>query len=65
MQTDKPALDEGEDLGVESVPLADVRHLIDSGEINHAVHVAALLLALDRGFLSPPMLEPNPGTKPV
>lgn len=49
-EVDKPTLDDAEDLRVETVPLSDVRRLIDSGGITHAVHVAALLLALSRGY---------------
>lgn len=45
-------LDDAEDLAVERVPVAQVRSLIDDGTLDHAVHVAALLLASQRGLLS-------------
>lgn len=43
--------DSGEDLVVELVPWANIPELIRSGEIRHALHVAALGLALARSDL--------------
>jgi 8-oxo-dGTP pyrophosphatase MutT (NUDIX family) len=43
--------DAGELITVEPHPVAELAALIDSGEILHGVHVAAVLLAARRGFL--------------
>lgn len=43
-------LDDEEDLVVEPVPIARVMPLIETGQLDHAVHVAALLLAHQRGL---------------
>ncbi|HEY6724204.1 MAG TPA: NUDIX hydrolase [Polyangiaceae bacterium] len=51
--TSQQSLDEVEDLVVESFPVSDLMLLIGSGEITHAVHVAALLWAKQRGLLEP------------
>lgn len=48
------ALDPGEVLSVERRPARELRDLIASGDLHHAVHVAAVLLAAERGFLTPP-----------
>ncbi len=49
--THEQSLDDGEDVVVEVVPRARARELVETGEIVHAVHVAAVLLALQRGLL--------------
>jgi 8-oxo-dGTP pyrophosphatase MutT (NUDIX family) len=46
-----PALDANEDMEVVLVPRAEIPELVESGEIVHGVHIAALLLALRRGWL--------------
>lgn len=50
-RTGKQNLDEVEDLVVELFPVSDLMHCIETGEITHAVHVAALLWAKQRGLL--------------
>ncbi len=45
-------LDASEDVRVRRFPLEAVGDLIDGGRIEHAVHVAALLLAARRGLLA-------------
>ncbi|MBN2195270.1 MAG: NUDIX hydrolase [Polyangiaceae bacterium] len=45
------ALDPSEDVRVRLHPLAELDALIDEGRVDHAVHVAALLLAARRGLL--------------
>jgi 8-oxo-dGTP pyrophosphatase MutT (NUDIX family) len=44
-------LDEAEDLLVETVPASQALSLIEEGRLTHAVHVAALLLAQQRGLI--------------
>lgn len=44
-------LDDSEDVLVEAVPLDRVLSLIQEGKLTHAVHIAALLLARERGLL--------------
>ena len=51
--TSPQSLDEVEDLVVETFPASDLLHLIETSEITHAVHVAALLWAKQRGLLEP------------
>lgn len=43
-----PALEPGEDLSVELVPLADALQLVQAGGMEQSMHVAALYLALAR-----------------
>jgi len=50
-RTGEQSLDELEDLAVETFPTSDLTGLIETGEIIHAVHVAALLWAERRGLL--------------
>jgi 8-oxo-dGTP pyrophosphatase MutT (NUDIX family) len=45
------ALDSSEELEVVLVPASELLGLIESGHILHAAHVAAILLALQRGLL--------------
>jgi len=45
------ALDHSEELEVLVVPVSDVLALIENGHIVHAAHVAAILLAMRRGWL--------------
>ena len=45
------ALDSSEDLEVLLVPVSEVLELIDHGQIVHAAHIAAILLAWRRGWL--------------
>jgi len=45
------ALDHSEELEVLVVPVSDVPALIENGQIVHAAHVAAILLAMRRGWL--------------
>lgn len=53
-KTEKPNLDEGEDIETLLVPLSTIPHLIESGEICHAMVVTAFYyLALHRGSLKP------------
>jgi 8-oxo-dGTP pyrophosphatase MutT (NUDIX family) len=46
------ALDKSEDLEVVLVPLSELWELIDHGQIVHAAHIAAILLAWRRGLLA-------------
>jgi 8-oxo-dGTP pyrophosphatase MutT (NUDIX family) len=46
------ALDSSEDLEVLLVPAEELLELIDAGQIVHAAHVAAILLAWRRGLLA-------------
>lgn len=46
------ALDSSEDLEVLLVPVAELLELIDTGQILHAAHIAAILLAWRRGLLA-------------
>jgi 8-oxo-dGTP pyrophosphatase MutT (NUDIX family) len=48
--TSQQSLDELEDLVVETFPASELMQLIETGAITHAVHVAALLLAQQRGL---------------
>ncbi|HEU5075140.1 MAG TPA: NUDIX hydrolase, partial [Polyangiaceae bacterium] len=50
-RTGQQNLDEVEDLAVELFPASDLMRRIEAGEITHAVHVAALLWAKQRGLL--------------
>ena len=50
-RTSQPSLDEFEDLVVETFRASELMQLIETGAISHAVHVAALLLAKQRGML--------------
>ena len=52
-RTSPQSLDEAEDLVVETYPTSDLTRLIETGEITHAVHIAALLWAKQRGLLEP------------
>ena len=45
------ALDHSEDLEVLLIPVPEVLELIDSGQIVHGAHIAAILLAWRRGLL--------------
>jgi ADP-ribose pyrophosphatase len=45
------ALESSEDMEVVLVPKAEVAALIERGELVHAVHIAALLLAMRRGLI--------------
>jgi 8-oxo-dGTP pyrophosphatase MutT (NUDIX family) len=49
--THAQSLDEAEDLVVETVPASSARDLIERGELTHAVHVAAVSIALARGLI--------------
>jgi len=51
--TSPQSLDEVEDLEVETYPASELMRLIETGEVTHAVHVAALLWAKQRGLLDP------------
>lgn len=44
----EPALEPGEDLSVELVPIADALRLVEAGGMEQSMHVAALYLALSR-----------------
>jgi 8-oxo-dGTP pyrophosphatase MutT (NUDIX family) len=46
------ALDHSEDLEVVLVPVPELLELIDQGQIVHAAHIAAILLAWRRGLLT-------------
>jgi 8-oxo-dGTP pyrophosphatase MutT (NUDIX family) len=46
------ALDNSEEIEVLLVPVADVMDLIDRGQIVHAAHIGAILLAWRRGLLA-------------
>ena len=46
------ALDHSEELEVVLVPVAELLDLIDGGQIVHAAHIAAILLAFRRGLLA-------------
>ncbi len=46
------ALDSSEDLEVLLVPVSELLELIDHGQIVHAAHIAAILLAWRRGLLA-------------
>ena len=48
------ALDAGEDVRVHLVPVNSVDQLISEHRVEHAVHVAALLIAKQRGLLAAP-----------
>ena len=48
----RPELDPGEDIEVEVVPVSRLRALISGGELAHATHVAAILIAAFNGYLS-------------
>ena len=50
-RTSAQDLDELEDLAVETFPRSDLTRLIETSEITHAVHIAALLWAKQRGLL--------------
>ena len=52
-RTSPQSLDEAEDLVVETFPASELMRLIETGEITHAVHIAALLWAKQRGLLEP------------
>lgn len=52
-RTGAQSLDEVEDLAVETFAVSQLSRLIETGEITHAVHVAALLWAKQRGLLEP------------
>ncbi len=52
VQRHAQCLDASEDVCVRRFPLGAVDELIDSGRIEHAVHVASLLLAARRGLLA-------------
>lgn len=47
-----PVTDESEELQIVLVPCSEVGAMIDAGRINHATHVAAILMAARAGFLS-------------
>jgi 8-oxo-dGTP pyrophosphatase MutT (NUDIX family) len=47
-----PRMEAGEHLTVEVIPARELGRRIDQREINHGVHVGAILLAARRGFFS-------------
>jgi 8-oxo-dGTP pyrophosphatase MutT (NUDIX family) len=47
-----PALDSNEDLETVLVGKAELLQMVDSGQLVHGIHIAAILMALRKGYLS-------------